>query len=274
MAVRRHAAAATRQLQARRRPRREGATTSTAGRCRGRRRRPELVAERLDALRRDVRGQGDRRARGRAVELVRAPLAAGASGTARRTAFATLRTCLLTVAKMLAPFCPFVADEIYDNLDGELASVHLCDFPAARRSRACATWSSSRRWRSRARRCASGWAPAAQAKIKVRQPLGEAVVVADGRERDGDRTAGGGGARGAERARACASWRRRTSWAATRSRPTTARSARCSAARCRWRRRRSRRSTRRMSRRRCATAARSGSRWAAASTRSRPTTCC
>src|SRR5206468_12379134 len=41
----------------------------------------------------------------------------------------TLRACLLTVAKLLAPFCPFIADEIYDNLDGSLASVHLCDFP-------------------------------------------------------------------------------------------------------------------------------------------------
>ena len=44
-------------------------------------------------------------------------------------AFATLRECLLTVAKLLAPFCPFIADEIYDNLDGSEPSVHLCDFP-------------------------------------------------------------------------------------------------------------------------------------------------
>ena len=33
-------------------------------------------------------------------------------------AFATLRTCLVTVTQLLAPFTPFVADEIYDNLDG------------------------------------------------------------------------------------------------------------------------------------------------------------
>ena len=45
-------------------------------------------------------------------------------------AFATLHTCLVAVAKLLAPFCPFIADEIYDNLDGELESVHLCDFPS------------------------------------------------------------------------------------------------------------------------------------------------
>ena len=54
---------------------------------------------------------------------------AGASGAASGAAFATLRDCLLMVSKLLAPFCPFVADEIYDNLDGSRASVHLCDFP-------------------------------------------------------------------------------------------------------------------------------------------------
>ncbi|HZO36681.1 MAG TPA: isoleucine--tRNA ligase, partial [Solirubrobacteraceae bacterium] len=46
-------------------------------------------------------------------------------------AFDTLETCLLTIAKLLAPFCPFVADEIYDNLDGSEPSVHLCDWPDA-----------------------------------------------------------------------------------------------------------------------------------------------
>ena len=46
-------------------------------------------------------------------------------------AFGTLHTCLVTVAKLLAPFTPFIADEIYDNLDGAEPSVHLCDFPEA-----------------------------------------------------------------------------------------------------------------------------------------------
>ena len=31
----------------------------------------------------------------------------------------------MTVAQLLAPFTPFVADEIYDNLDGGEPSVHL-----------------------------------------------------------------------------------------------------------------------------------------------------
>src|SRR4051794_34925576 len=54
-----------------------------------------------------------------------------------RAAFATLRHCLLETAAMLAPFTPFLADEIHLNLAGgegeELGdlpdSVHLRDFP-------------------------------------------------------------------------------------------------------------------------------------------------
>ena len=44
-------------------------------------------------------------------------------------AFATLRESLLTLSKLLAPLTPFIADEIYENLDGSEPSVHLCDFP-------------------------------------------------------------------------------------------------------------------------------------------------
>ncbi|HSZ68975.1 MAG TPA: isoleucine--tRNA ligase [Solirubrobacteraceae bacterium] len=95
-------------------------------------------------------------------------------------AFQTLHWCLVTIAKLLAPFCPFAADEIYDNLDGTLASVHLCDFPTAEESdaeleRAMAIARETVRLGLRAR---------GQAKIKVRQPLHEAVVVASGRERE------------------------------------------------------------------------------------------
>src|ERR1043165_7556267 len=46
-------------------------------------------------------------------------------------ALSTLPPRLLTVSKLLAPFCPFLADEIYDVLDGSEPSVHLCDFPEA-----------------------------------------------------------------------------------------------------------------------------------------------
>ena len=50
-------------------------------------------------------------------------------------AFQTLWTCLLTVAKLLAPFCPFIADEIYDNLDGSRAERSPMRLPGRRRAR-------------------------------------------------------------------------------------------------------------------------------------------
>jgi isoleucyl-tRNA synthetase len=94
-------------------------------------------------------------------------------------AFATLRECLVTVSKLLAPFCPFVADEIYDNLDGSEPSVHVCDFPVAT-ARDADLEDAMRVARETVR---LGLAARAQAKIKVRQPLRAAVIVATGRER-------------------------------------------------------------------------------------------
>ncbi|HVE68021.1 MAG TPA: isoleucine--tRNA ligase [Solirubrobacteraceae bacterium] len=95
-------------------------------------------------------------------------------------AFATLRLCLVRVAQLLAPFCPFVADEIYDNLDGAQPSVHLCDFPApGERDLDLEHDMAVARETVRL-----GLAARGQAKLKVRQPLREAVVVAAGRERE------------------------------------------------------------------------------------------
>jgi isoleucyl-tRNA synthetase len=141
----------------------------------------ERVAERLDAY--------DATAAGRAIAELVDELSNWYVRRSRRrfwdgdpAAFRTLRSCLLTIAKLLAPFCPFVADEIYDNLDGALASVHLCDFPAGdtlpARDRDLEEAMAIARETVRLGLGARG-----QAKIKVRQPLAEAVVVAAGRER-------------------------------------------------------------------------------------------
>ena len=48
-------------------------------------------------------------------------------------AYRTLRYVLVQLAKVAAPFTPFIAEEIYRNLKGESdpESVHLCDFPTA-----------------------------------------------------------------------------------------------------------------------------------------------
>jgi isoleucyl-tRNA synthetase len=94
-------------------------------------------------------------------------------------AFSALRTALVTVAQLLAPFTPFVADEIYDNLDGSQPSVHLTDFPVAQ-SRDADLEAAMAVARETVR---LGLAARGQAKIKVRQPLRAAVVVATGAER-------------------------------------------------------------------------------------------
>ena len=56
--------------------------------------------------------------------------------TDKLCAFQTLYTCLLTVSKLLAPFSPFYADRLYQDLtkgvgNAESDSVHLTKFPVA-----------------------------------------------------------------------------------------------------------------------------------------------
>ncbi len=94
-------------------------------------------------------------------------------------AFATLHECLSTVALLVAPFCPFVAEEIHGNLvaahdPGAPESVHLADWPRAgdRHDQALEAAMSSAR-----EAVAVGRGARAEAKLKVRQPLAEAVVA-------------------------------------------------------------------------------------------------
>jgi isoleucyl-tRNA synthetase len=141
----------------------------------------ELVAEHLDAY--------DATAAGRAIAELVDELSNWYVRRSRRrfwdgdpAAFATLRQCLLIASRLLAPFCPFIADEIYDNLDGTLASVHLCDFPVGKALPARDAQIEEAMGIAR-ETVRLGLSARAQAKIKVRQPLSEAVVVADGRER-------------------------------------------------------------------------------------------
>src|SRR5438105_2784905 len=98
-----------------------------------------------------------------------------------RAAFWTLWRCLTDVSRLLAPLVPFVSDEIYDNLDGSQPSVHLCDYPEPDAS----LRDQDLEWDMQVVRDAIelGRAARAQAKVKLRQPLSEAVVVAADRER-------------------------------------------------------------------------------------------
>ena len=96
-------------------------------------------------------------------------------------AFATLRHCLVEVAKLIAPFTPFIADEIHANLTGAADSVHLADFPEPDAGLADGELEAGVEAALRA--IELGRAARAQAKIKNRQPLRSAVIVATDDER-------------------------------------------------------------------------------------------
>jgi isoleucyl-tRNA synthetase len=106
-----------------------------------------------------------------------------------RAAFATLRHCLLEVAALLAPFTPFLADEIHLNLAGGEAeelgerpdSVHLRDFPEPDPTLADPELEAA--MEAVRLTVELGRAARAQAKAKVRQPLRRAVIVANDAER-------------------------------------------------------------------------------------------
>jgi isoleucyl-tRNA synthetase len=106
-----------------------------------------------------------------------------------RAAFATLRHCLLETVAMLAPFTPFLADEIHLNLAGGEAeetgegrdSVHLRDFPVA--DPALADPELEKAMEAVRLTVELGRAARAQAKAKMRQPLRRAVIVANDAER-------------------------------------------------------------------------------------------
>ncbi len=106
-----------------------------------------------------------------------------------RAAFATLRHCLLETVAMLAPFTPFLADEIHRNLAGGAAgetaelpdSVHLRDFPVV--DPALADPELEAAMEAVRLTVELGRAARAQAKAKMRQPLRRAVIVANDAER-------------------------------------------------------------------------------------------
>jgi len=89
---------------------------------------------------------------------------------------ATLYETLVTVGRLLAPMCPFVADRMWRDLTGapEDDSVHLADWP---REQPEAVDDGLEAGMALARRLSSlGRAARAEAEIKVRQPLARALV--------------------------------------------------------------------------------------------------
>lgn len=95
----------------------------------------------------------------------------------RTSAFATLYEVLLDLAKLMAPFVPFLAEAIYQNLKTEQMpeSVYLCGWPAANEQLRDVDLEAQM---GRARRIVTAGLQARnRAQIKVRQPLASAAVL-------------------------------------------------------------------------------------------------
>ena len=100
------------------------------------------------------------------------------SDTDKQSAYHTLYTALVTVSKLLAPFTPFIAEELYQNLvcsidDAAPISVHLAEWPKADRSRIDDSLNAETQLVKRI--CSLGRAARAKAQIKVRQPRGRSA---------------------------------------------------------------------------------------------------
>jgi isoleucyl-tRNA synthetase len=100
-------------------------------------------------------------------------------------AYWTLYECLLTACKLAAPFVPFLAEELWQNLavhafrghEGRavVESVHLCDYPAC--NPVAIDESLSARMALVREIVSLGRAARMAAKLKVRQPLAQVEVV-------------------------------------------------------------------------------------------------
>jgi len=99
--------------------------------------------------------------------------------TDKQSAYTTLYQCLITLAKLLAPLTPFVAEELYQNLvrpfdKSATESIHLADYPQADLSQVDERLAASIRLVMNI--SSMGRAARAKANIKVRQPLARVLV--------------------------------------------------------------------------------------------------
>jgi isoleucyl-tRNA synthetase len=104
-------------------------------------------------------------------------------------AYTTLHQCLVTLSQLLAPFVPFIAEELYQNLFRSVnsearESVHLTDFPIADEAKINDKLNGDVELAMKI--SSLGRAARAKAGIKVRQPLDKALV---GVETEGEKKA-------------------------------------------------------------------------------------
>ena len=110
------------------------------------------------------------------VRLARKRFWGGGMTDDKLSAYETLYECLITVAKLMAPFAPFYADRLYRDLtQDETQSVHLTDYPKADPSVINASLEEAMDYAQRI----SGMVLSLRRKMdtKVRQPLQKVVVL-------------------------------------------------------------------------------------------------
>jgi isoleucyl-tRNA synthetase len=121
------------------------------------------------------------------VRRSRARFWAQADSADKQSAFETLWEVLVEFSKLIAPFVPFVSEALYQNLvraqdPSAPASVHLAEFPREREARKNPELLSAMQATREA--VTLGQRVRAERKLKVRQPLSEAIVaVASAEER-------------------------------------------------------------------------------------------
>jgi isoleucyl-tRNA synthetase len=110
------------------------------------------------------------------------------TSTDKLDAYWTLYEALIAIAKLIAPFVPFLSEALWQHLTKPVAgrvrrSIHLCDYPTAEKSNLDAQLSDSMRL---LREIASlGRSARMEAKLKVRQPLQRVqVTLADTKHAD------------------------------------------------------------------------------------------
>jgi isoleucyl-tRNA synthetase len=112
----------------------------------------------------------------------------GADDADADEAIATLHRCLVTVATLLAPFTPFVAEELWRNLAAERGgrpdSVHLADYPVPDED--ARDPALDRAMRLAREVVELGRRIRVQTKTRTRQPLREAVLHVPGRHEELD----------------------------------------------------------------------------------------
>jgi isoleucyl-tRNA synthetase len=97
----------------------------------------------------------------------------------KQSAYHTLYTALTTLSQLLAPFTPFVAEELWQNLVRSLdasapESVHLAPWPEAEHHRIDHRLNAETQLVKRV--CSLGRAARARVQLKVRQPVAEVAV--------------------------------------------------------------------------------------------------